>query len=329
MALKYNGVNLPAGFNPQTNSPFDVRTVVSTVADRDLLPKTYPGMMVTVLGSPNGLNEYPDMKVWRLKKDILTGLLPTPADWTDMTTAVATSGSYKGTFAIDQTGAYTPALNTTAIRSALLTGDYYIAQVSGGATATLNPAFDGITTIQTNDTLWYDGTKFNKYQNTNPTLVIPLYTSTQNALFTADVINLIRTEGIKQWTAKPYVVGEVVFNRYQVGGTGLYFIDTWYTNTAMGQAGSALPTANTNNTSWWLLGSTNPAQFAGLLKINDAAGKPATLTPLTVTLNATLSPEQIDARIAEYGGGSGTRNAILGGNAATFPGPGINDLPAN
>lgn len=333
MSLLYPGTNLPAAFNPLTKSPFDVRAVVLTTVDRDALLKTYPGMIVTTIGSANSLGVFADMKVWRLMKDIPTGSFPAIADWLDITNsggASAVGGKYRGAFQIDTNGVYTPNLADPAIRTSLLVGDYYVVSVTGGVTSTLVPPFDNIVSVQNNDTLWYNGSTFYKYENTNPTVIAPLFNINQTNDFNQSVIGLIRSEGTKQWISKPYVVGEVVFNRYQ--SNSIYHIDLWYANAAMSQAGSGLPTANTGNTSWWFLGSTNAAMLEGVPVQNDVIGRHAVAqAPTSRTAGVFLSPEEVDARIKEYGGGSGGlgSGAIQGGNAATFLTPDIAALPAN
>lgn len=328
----YIGNPLPAGFLPAVKSPFDVRIVVRDTVERNALDATYPGMVVTTIGVANALGEFSGMKVWRLKKDILASFFAVDADWVDIT-GVDNSvygGNYKGTFNIDQSGAYTPNLNSATIRAALKAGDYYIVAVAGGITAQLVPTLDGITSVQSNDTLWYNGTTFAKYENTNPTVLIPLYTNQQGPIFNTDVKQLIRDNAIKQYIPQPYLGGELVYNSYTINLAT--YTDTWYALNSMSLAGSSLPATGSGNNSWLLLGSTNGDKLVGIPIGNDKIGLAATLgnIPVSTTKRVYLSPEEIDARIKQYGGGGGgTLGAIQGGNAATFHSELISEIPAN
>jgi hypothetical protein len=98
----------------------------------------------------------------------------------------------------------------------------------------------------------------------------------------------------------------------------------------MNAASAALPTSATPNPGWDLVTTTNGRKLGGTATGDDTVGKAATGTyaPVTRTPNVYTSPEEIDARIQQYG--SGSNNLVLdGGDAGTFLTADPSEAPRN
>lgn len=303
--------------------PLDAKTVTSTTAFRNALPGQFPGMVVTVLGPPSTSNPalFPNITHWRLTRDTEGGST-VDADWSPLSTLNA--GTFMGqvdpTVAINMTqGAnYNPNLNDATLRGSLTIGAYYLIKTSG----TFSPLVDTIGVVTAAGSMLWNGTRF-FYQPANYTVLVPLYENnvTDIALFQSDVKTLIRQNAIIQYSAKAYLPGEVVYNTQTVGANT--FTEIFYCTAALSQAESVLyPVTSRKANSWTLIGST-----AGGVNIDDTMGLPATVAPVNSSTKFTLSPQQIDARIKEYGGSN--TGAIQGGNAATFASELISEIPKN
>jgi hypothetical protein len=315
MATKYAGTGYPNGFRPDTKKPLDVRLIVDTIADRNGVQFTFPGMEVTVLGPVlvvAGIDTYPQATVWKLQADRqpVFGGGPTTfdQDWRAISAGGGNGAGYKGPW---DASTNTPDLNSAALRATLVAGDFYKVSIPG--TTSLN----GINTWAQNDSAFWDGTTWARFENTNPSAVNPLYKDTEGAHFQADVLDLIRLNALTQWVAgRAYKTNTFVKNEY-IENSRLY-IDTWQATGDMTAATSALPTTTTLNPRWALVTTTNGRLLGGTAQRNDQRGRPATgsFTPASATPGEYLSPEEIDARIRQYGGA--LSGPILGGNASTF-----------
>ena len=316
--LKYqtSGLGFSSGFNPSVPVPIDVRLVVDTINDRNYIEFVYPSMPVTVLGAAvvvSGVPTFPNMTHWRClvsKDPAFVGPTTGTADWKE---EKSTSGtSYKGS--------YNPTLNLpnlrpsestgAALRAALIPGDFFIVSVAG------TPTFDSLPALEIRDTLFWNGTKFDRFANTNPDVKVPLYDNTQGTDFSTEVLRLIRLNALREWNnTTNYGVNSFVRNTYIEGGKT--FTDTFVALSDMTAAVAALPTAITPNAGWLLVTTTNGAKLGGTANRDDTKGKPATgaFIPATRSDNTYLSPEETDARIKQFGG---NLTFIDGGEAKTY-----------
>lgn len=293
----FGGTDFPNGFNPGSAKPLDVRLVVTTKAQRNNLLFTYPGMVVTILGTAVG-TEYPNQTHWRLKfarTPNFTGATTTDSDWRQ---SIDTSGAnYKGAW---NATTNVPDLTDDPLRSALLAGDYWRVNTAGSTD------LDGITTWTVGDTVIWNGSSFDRLENTSPPALIPLYLDTESTRFDADVNEKIRLKLFPAYLNQAYLTSDVVREEYE--SNGIVYVRLWQAVFDMGANSSLLPTPVTPNSGWRLLASSE-----GTVR-NDARGKAAILPVDTKRTDEYLSPQEVDARIAQYGGGGN----ILGGNAASF-----------
>jgi hypothetical protein len=313
MATTYTGIGYPSAYDLNVKKPIDIRLVVPTIADRNLLPYTYATMVVSVEGPAtviNGIATYPQISTWRClvdKQPNFGGPTTNDQDWerVDFQTG---NGSYKGPW---NASTNAPDLTSAALKATLKPGDYYKVSVAG--TTNLN----GITTWAKNDSVFWDGSRWDRFENTNPQPVNPLYTDQEGPRFQTDVLNLIRLNALTEWVAgTAYGVNSYVKSSYQENGKS--FVDTYVALAAMTAPTSALPTTTTPNPNWQLVTTTNGRKLGGTAQVGDTIGKAATGShiPASTSPGFYLTPEEVDARIEQYGG---SRNgAFLGGDAATF-----------
>lgn len=315
MPTKYQGTGYPNGFNPNTKKPIDVRLLVDTLADRNTIEFTHPAMRVTVLGplvSSGGVDSYPYMASFRClvdKQPTFGGYTTTDADWVrDDAPSGLTAGGYKGAW---NATTNTPDLTDAALLTSLQPGSFYKVQVAGAT------ALNGVAGWQINDSAFWDGTRWQKFDNTNPNAIQPLYGYLEGAKFTTDVLNLIRLNTLVEWgPGLGYQRRAYVKHSYLENGKP--YVDTFMATADMGAAAAGLPTPQTPNPNWELITTTNGARLGGTALGDDTVGRAATGTfrPANPTQNTYLSPEETDARIKQYAGGGG--GPLLGGNAATF-----------
>lgn len=310
-------------YNNAGLGPLDDKVVTATTVFRNGLPGQFPGMVVTVLGPPDVNNRalFPNITHWRLNRDT-DGFSSVDADWSPLTTLNA--GTFMGQVdpiaAINMTqgATYNPDLNNTTLRASLSIGAYYLIRTSG----TFAPVVDTIGAVTIAGSMLWNGTRF-FYQPANYTVLVPLYENNAADItrFQNDIKTLIRNNAIIKFSAKPYSPGEVVYNTQTVGANT--FTEIFYCTAGISTAESALyPLSNRKPGAWVLIGST-----AGGVNIDDTLGTPATTRPANASTTYTLSPQEVDARIREFGGGN--TGAIQGGNAATFATELIGEVPAN
>jgi hypothetical protein len=310
-------------FNNIGAGPLDAKTVTSTTSFRNALPGQFPGMVVTVLGPPDTNNAalFPNITHWRLTRDT-NGGSSVDSDWAPL--SALNAGTFMGQ--VDPTvpynmtagAGYNPDLNNAGLRNSLTIGAYYLIKADG----TFNPTVDTIGAVTAAGSMLWNGTRF-FYQPANYKVIVPLYekNATDLALFQSDVKTLIRQNAIIQYSAKSYQPGEVVYNTQTVGANT--FTEIFYCTLAMSAAESVLyPATSRKAGAWTLIGST-----AGGVNIDDTLGTPATAKPANPSSKYTLSPQEIDARIREFGGSN--TGAIQGGNAATFASEVITEAPLN
>ena len=350
---KYAGTGFPNGFRPDAKKPFDVRLVVDTTVDRNHVQFTYPGMEVTVLGAPltvSGKVTYPSATVYKLlaERDSVFSGGPTSfdQDWKLLSNSAESGAGYRGPLNLN-TGStpgsieLSPNLNDAALRATLKAGDYYkvafIAATAVDAGSTVGGTsdapqasynIDGITQLAVNDTVFWNGTRFDRFQNTNPLPVNPLYLDTESERFLGDVLRLIRLNAFKEWTAaQPYLRNAYVKSSYTVDGRN--YVDTWQATADMNAANAGLPTDATPNPNWQLVTTTNGVKLGGTARQDDTVGRAATgaFAPTTRTPGVYLSPEESDARQKQYAGQFA--RPILGGNAQTFLTADANETPRN
>ncbi len=328
MSTHYQGTGYPNGFNPNTKKPIDVRLVVDSVADRNSLEFTYPSMPVSVLGAPlvvNGVTTYPAMSHWRClvdKNPTFGGLTTSAADWVrDDAPSSLTSGSYRGAW---DAAANAPNLTDAALRASLKSGDYYRVQTPGATPV------DGLSNWAVNDSAFWDGTRFQRFENTNPNAIAPLYRFDEGARFVADVLDLIRVNALTEYAAgQAYRLNTYVKHTYADAATGKTYVDTYVATADLSAAAAGLPTVLTPNSGWLLVTTTNGAQLGGAASQDDTLGTPATgsYTPTTRTAGKYLSIEESDARLRQYGGKQS--GPLLGGDAATFLTADLAEVPRN
>ena len=330
--LKYlaSAIGFASGFSPNVPVPIDVRLVVDTIADRNAIEFVYPSMPVTVLGAPvmaGSVATFPNQTHWRClvqKNPNFSGPTTTDPDWKAETSVSNGSGNYKGVYNVAMNG---PNLspdepNGVAYRASLVAGDYFIVSIPG------TPAFDGLPACDLRDTLFWNGNKFDRFANTNPVVDPPLYKQDEGVRFTTDVLGLIRLNALREWqSATDYGINSYVKHSYAQNGKD--YVDTYTAIARMTAATAALPTEFAPNENWQLITTTNGARLGGTASGNDAVGRAASgaFMPIARTANTYLSPEEIDARIKQYGGASG--GAVLGGNAATFLTEDVAEGPRN
>ena len=315
MSLKYasNAIGFSSGFNYSGPFPGDVRQVVDTDVDRFDIRFVYPSLPVTVLNAPvvvGGVNTYPNMTHWRClvqKSPNIGGPTTGIADWKEEKNPAG--GGYKGAYNAN-TNAPDLRSSTAAgatLRASLTAGNYFIVSTAGTAANV-----DGIQVLNVRDTLFWNGTAFDRFQNTNPDVKIPLYDNTQGTDFTTEVLRLIRLNALKEWaTATAYATNSFVRKTYLVGTKTV--TDTYVAVADMTVAEAALPTATVPNPKWLLLTTTNNTSIAQ----DNTWGTEATGTfaPTTHTADKYLSIQETDARIKQHGG---KQTVIDGGNALTF-----------
>ena len=324
---KYNGTGFPNGFRPDAKKPFDVRLVVDTTVDRNHVQFTYPGMPITVLGPPlnvAGITTYPQAKVYKLLADrepVFSGGPTTfDQDWELQGITAGNGSGYKGSFFIavadnNIDAEFYPNLFDAALRASLKPGDFY--KVAQQPSSQLVYNLDGITQLDQNDTVFWNGNKFDRFQNTNPLPINPLYKDTESDRFQDDLLDLIRLNALKEWKpARGYEINDFVKNSYTVNGAK--HVDTWQALAEMNATSAALPTDTTPNPNWQLITTTNGAKLGGTALRADEVGRKATgaFEPETRSDGKYLSPEETDARIRQFGGQFA--GPIVGGNAGTF-----------
>lgn len=325
MGMKYQGTGYANGFNPNVKKPLDLRTVVDTKADRNSLEYTYPGMRVVVLGpavAVGGVDTYPQAEEWKLIADRATvygGPTTQDQDWKRADAPVTVAGAgYKGPW---DAAANFPNLNDAALKATLVAGDFYKVSVPG------NTVLNSVSNWTLNDSVFWDGTRFDKFENTNPNAVQPLYASTEGARFQDDVLNFIRLNAITAYVAgRAYKINSYVKNSYTENG--VKFVDTFLATSNMGIAEAALPTYVTPNPGWELISTTNLRKLPGFPVADDTVGRPATgsYTPASRTPGNFLTAEEVDARIDQYGG---KIKFIDGGDAFTYSTADRGELPSN
>ena len=328
--LKYinQSVGYSSGFNPSAPLPLDVRMVVDTLADRNAIEYIYPSMPVTVLGASvivAGVRTYPNMTHWVClveKGPAFGGPTTQDQDWKlDSAPSSLTSGGYKGPVHINELGVESieivPNLNDMALRATLKPGDFFKVGFIVANAAQVGYNIDGITELATNDSVFWNGTKFDRFQNTNPQAINPLYDTTEGARFLADVLEMIRLSALTEWRpGTDYGFNAYVSNYYQEDGKD--YVDTWVALAGMTAATAALPTELQPNPLWKLVTTTNGRRLGGTATANDERGRAATGTfaPTSRSKGEFLTPEETDARIKQYAGNNS--GPILGGDAATF-----------
>jgi len=320
---KYQGTGYANGFNVNAEKPIDVRLVVDTTTDRNNLEFTYPGMPVCVLGPVlvvGGHDTYPQAVTYHCLVDKVpnfSGPTTTDADWKRDLASSVQGTTYKGAW---DASTNTPDLTDPALLATLAAGAFYKVSVAGNAN------LSSISTWAQNDSAFWDGARWTRFENTNPQPIKPLYADTEGQLFLDDVLALIRSNALKQWQAGTYLAGAYVKDAYVENGRR--YVDTWQANRNMNAASAALPTDATPNPGWDLVTTTNGRKLGGTATGDDTVGKAATGTyaPATRTPNVYTSPEEIDARIQQYGGGDST---VFGGDAATFLTADPNEAPRN
>jgi hypothetical protein len=328
-ALPFAGPGIPGGYRVGSKVPIDVRLVYHTKEQRNAEQQTYPGMVVAVLGPKvmsGNTPTYPDSEVFVLTADRepnYGGPTTLDSDWVQLTGVTVGGSSYKGPVSVDPDGNFYPDLEDAALRASLTPGDYYRVE----ETETNNYSLDGYdgrnagTRLASNDTLIWEGTRFTRFQNTNPNLA--LYTDQQGAKFLGDVQQIIRDMNVRQ-----YQPG-VDFKR----GDVMYYADDDGTSTflALRDLGAAEAASFIGQAAigrWLMLSTTNPDLMPGMPVSGDHIGRAATgsFAPSRRSYNF-LTPEEVDARIAQYGGG--VYKPIIGGKARTFATANVNELPAN
>jgi hypothetical protein len=231
------------------------------------------------------------------------------ADWKRLDVPATVGGAgYKGAW---DAAANTLNLNDPALLATLRPGDFYKVAIPG------NTTLNGISGWQQNDSTFWDGSVFGKFQNTNPAAVQPLYADTDGARFQTDVLALIRLNALTEHRpGRGFEINTYVKSTYAVDSKT--HVDTYMATQTMGANAAALPTPTAPNPNWQLISTTNGAKLGGTAQGNDTRGRAASgaFTPATRTPNEYLSPEEVDARIRQYGGKS--TEPLLGGNAATL-----------
>jgi hypothetical protein len=332
-ALPFVGPGIPGGYRVGSKSPIDVRSVYHTTAQRNSETQTYPGMPVVVLGSvvmAGAVPTYPNAKLYVLTVDRepnYGGPTTFDQDWQLVTGGgAAAANAYKGPFGVyvndNEDGVdLSPDLKDPALRATLRAGDFY--KVSF---ATTQFAFDidGITELAVNDTLFWSGVKFDRFENTNPEAEKPLYKDTEGSKFLTDVEQIIRNINVREYQpGVDYKRGDVMYYADNDGTS------TFLALRDLGAAEAAVFTGQAAIGRWLMLSTTNPDFMPGMPVSGDHIGRKATgsFTPSTRSNQTYLTPEEVDARIRQYGGGG--YKPLLGGKARTFATADVNEQPAN
>jgi len=321
---QYNGSNLSTGYYPNAKKPFDVRTIVDTIANMYKIMQTHPGMKVTVLGTmvlANSVETYPDAATYECIADrnpvAPPGNTTSPEDWRQVIGGLSINAGYQGPYDADTN---TPDLKNNGVRNQLEAGDFFRVSVAKATGVGL----DGISTLAVNDAVFWNGAAFNRFVYTDPLTGIPLYTTLDGTKFNTDVKQLVIDNAIRYWSDEAMVVNEVRLHKY-TNADGKQVIDMYRAVNAMTVAVNKLPTTRSlatggvANTNWELIGTTDTGSS---IKRDDTIGNTAKADPPTTRSDVYLSPQEIDARIKEYGGKVDT---IQGGTPLTFTGPDLTE----